>query len=86
MSASLSPSERSYILTGLAHPTEPTRLDGRHLLEPRAISLEAGIAPQANGSARVVLAEGTEVVAGIKLEVVELGQGESWRGTVEVDV
>lgn len=90
--ATVSPSERSYIITGLSHPTQPTRLDNRPLLSPRPIQISYGDAPQASGSARVVLGEGTEVIAGIRLEVVDVdpsskGKGkEGWRSTVEVDV
>jgi exosome complex component RRP42 len=83
MSTAVSPSERSYILTGLAHPTHPTRLDGRGLHQSRPISISYGDAPQASGSACVTLG-GTEVLAGIRLEVSE--QGESSRCRVEVDV
>lgn len=79
----ISPSERSYILSGLTHPTQPTRLDGRSLLDSRAISISYGDAPQASGSARVVLGQ-TEVVGGIRLEVGEDGEGP--RCFVEVDV
>jgi exosome complex component RRP42 len=92
MSTSISPSERSYIITGLLHSTKPTRIDSRSLLQPRNISISYGDAPQANGSARVVIAGGTEVIAGIRLEVGDIsaegkGKGkEGWRGVVEVDV
>lgn len=88
----ISPSERSYIITGLSDPAHPTRLDGRSLLSPLPIQISYGDAPQASGSARVVLGEGTEVIAGIRLEVVDVdpsykGKGkEGWRATVEVDV
>jgi len=88
----LSPSERSYIITGLSHPTNPTRLDGRSLLAPRSIQISYGDAPQASGSARVVLGGGTEVIAGIRLEVGDVdpkvkGKGrEGWRTSVDVDV
>lgn len=95
----LSPSERAYIQTGLAHPTEPTRQDNRLLDAIRPIQISQGDAPQANGSARVVLGGtgGTEVVVGIKLDVVnaaDVGEEadqeregkESWRAKIEVDV
>ncbi|KAL7424521.1 hypothetical protein Q5752_000205 [Cryptotrichosporon argae] len=77
----ISPSERAYIHTGLAHPTKPTRADGRGLLDSRAIGVSYGEAPHAAGSARVRVG-GTEVLAGVRLEV-EDGDG---RCRVEVDV
>jgi hypothetical protein len=90
MVSTLSPSERSYILTGLSHPTSPTRLDGRSLLASRPISVSYGDAPQASGSARVVLG-GTEVLAGVRLEVADVDPSDpsdpsAWRTRVEVDV
>ncbi|KAK1922729.1 ribosomal protein S5 domain 2-type protein [Papiliotrema laurentii] len=90
--ATLSPAERTYIISGLSHPTDPTRLDGRTLLTPRSIEVSYGDAPQASGSARVILGGATEVVAGIRLEVQDIdtsskGKGkEGWRAVVEVDV
>ena len=88
MTTSLSPSERSYIISGLTHSTSPTRLDGRALLSTRPITISYGDAPQANGSARVILGGGTEVVAGIRLEVMDVDpKGKAgWRARVEVDV
>jgi exosome complex component RRP42 len=85
MTTSLSPSERSYILTGLSHPAAPTRLDGRGLLESRPIVVSYGDAPQASGSARVGIS-GTEVIAGIRLEVEDVDSEEGWRTRIEVDV
>lgn len=92
----LSPAERSYIVSGLSSGT-PTRLDGRALLSPRPISISYGDAPQANGSARVCIEGGTEIIAGIRLEVGDAepvdgkGKGratgkEGWRTKIEVDV
>lgn len=80
----LSPAERSYITTGLASEV-PTREDGRALLAPRALGVSYGDAPAANGSARVRIGE-TEVLAGIRLEVVDCPAGDKWRARVEVDV
>ncbi len=93
----ISPSERSYIISGLSHPDSPTRLDGRSLHQFRPLEISYGDAPQSYGSARIVLGGrgGTEAVAGIKLEVVDAGgpgraEGqpgkENWRASVEVDV
>lgn len=92
MASLLSPAEKDYIITGLSHPTAPTRLDGRALLASRPITVSYGDAPQASGSARVVLGGGTEAVAGIRLEVADVnpagkGKGkEEWQGKVEVDM
>lgn len=85
----LSPAERDYIITGLSQPT-PSRLDGRSLLTPRPISVSYAEAPQASGSARLVIG-GTEVIAGVRLEVGDSNPSspkgkEGWRGKVEVDV
>ncbi|WWC72933.1 uncharacterized protein I206_106897 [Kwoniella pini CBS 10737] len=88
----LSPSEISYIQTSLSHPEQPTRLDGRSLLESRGIEISYDIFPHANGSSRVKIGN-TEVIAGIKLEVVDFDPSsnikkgtESWRGRVDVDI
>lgn len=43
------------------------RLDGRALDEPRKLTVEGGVIPKANGSARVLLGD-TEVVAGVKIQ------------------
>ncbi|ODN81014.1 hypothetical protein L202_03115 [Cryptococcus amylolentus CBS 6039] len=87
---SLSPAESSYISTSLAHPEEPTRNDGRALFASRPIQVSYNVFPHANGSAHITLG-GTEVVAGVRLEVVDAtgeqikGQ-EVWRTKVTVDI
>ena len=43
------------------------RLDGRALDEPRSLTIETGVIPKANGSARVRLGN-TEVITGIKIQ------------------
>ena len=43
------------------------RIDGRALDEPRTLTIETGVIPKANGSARVRLGD-TEVVAGVKVQ------------------
>ena len=43
------------------------RFDGRALDEPRKLSVETGVIPKANGSARIHLGD-TEVVAGVKIQ------------------
>jgi hypothetical protein len=85
----LSPAERDFVITGLAQ-SPPSRLDGRDLLTPRPISISYAEAPQASGSSRVLIG-GTQVVAGIRLEVGDVDPSapkgrEGWRGKVEVDV
>ncbi|KAG7085832.1 hypothetical protein E1B28_003370 [Marasmius oreades] len=80
---SVSKAEKSYIQAGiLASPAH--RLDGRSLHDFRSIALETGVAPLANGSARLKIGRnpqdgsgGTEVLAAVKLEVenVEGGTG-----------
>ncbi|KAF5338799.1 hypothetical protein D9758_012050 [Tetrapyrgos nigripes] len=74
-STSISKAEKSYIQAGLlASPSR--RTDGRGLSDFRPISLETGVAPLANGSARLSIghnphdgSSGTEVLAAAKLEV-----------------
>ncbi|KAH9477012.1 Exosome complex component RRP42 [Psilocybe cubensis] len=77
----LSKAEKSYIQAGL-QSTPPSRGDGRGLADYRAIALETGVAPLANGSARVSIgrsphdgAGGTEVLAASKLEVESVEPG-----------
>ncbi|KAI0250610.1 ribosomal protein S5 domain 2-like protein [Lactifluus subvellereus] len=75
----LSKSEKSYIQTSLQAPS-PLRGDGRSLYQFRAVTLQTGIAPIANGSAHLNLGRssdesigGTEVLAAAKLEVEDIG-------------
>ena len=80
---SVSKAERAYIQAAL-HSTPPLRADGRGLTDFRTVFLETGVAPLANGSARVNVGKaaqegggGTEVIAAVKLEVedVQFGDG-----------
>jgi 3' exoribonuclease family, domain 1 len=78
---SLSKSEKSYIQTSLQAPS-PLRGDGRSLNQFRAVTLQTGVAPIANGSAHLNLGRssdesigGTEVLAAVKLEVEDIGLG-----------
>ncbi|CED85211.1 Exosomal 3'-5' exoribonuclease complex, subunit Rrp42 [Phaffia rhodozyma] len=71
----LSQSESSFITSSLVLPT-PIRTDGRGLHEFRPFELSTGVAPQANGSARVQLGHpgstnGTEAVTAVRLEVLD---------------
>ncbi|KAI0364643.1 ribosomal protein S5 domain 2-like protein [Pilatotrama ljubarskyi] len=79
----VSKAERTYIQASL-QATPPLRGDGRGLLDFRTVLLETGVAPLANGSARLNIGKmphegggGTEVLAATKLEVedVETGDG-----------
>jgi exosome complex component RRP42 len=71
----VSKAEKAYIQASLqANP--PLRADGRGPLDFRAIALETGVSPLANGSARVRLgadSDATEVLAAVKLEVEDVG-------------
>ncbi|EEC69134.1 hypothetical protein OsI_38058 [Oryza sativa Indica Group] len=58
----LSEGEKHFIRGGIA---QDLRTDGRRRLQFRAISVETGVIPQANGSARVRLGA-TEVIATVK--------------------
>jgi exosome complex component RRP42 len=79
---SISKAEKSYIQAAL-QASLPSRADGRSLLDYRAIALETGVAPLANGSARVNIGKhggqesgsGTEVLAAVKLEVEDAYSG-----------
>lgn len=82
-STSISKAERSYIQAGiLANP--PSRADGRSIYDFRSIALETGVAPLANGSARLSIGRnphdgsgGTEILAATKLEVESIEPGGS---------
>jgi exosome complex component RRP42 len=82
----LSKSEKSYIQSSL-QAQSPLRADGRSLHQFRAITLQTGVVPIANGSAHLNLGRssdegigGTEVLAAAKLEaedIVGVGSGSS---------
>lgn len=83
---SISKAEKSYIQVGfLSDP--PRRADGRGLHEYRTISLETGVSPLANGSARLSIGKdangGTEILAASKLEVETLSGNEYQPDEVE---
>ncbi|TFK85688.1 ribosomal protein S5 domain 2-like protein [Polyporus arcularius HHB13444] len=82
----LSKSERAYIQSSLK-ATPPLRADGRGLLDFRTVLLETGVAPLANGSARLNIGKmaregggGTEIVAAAKLEVEDVESGDGVDG------
>ena len=79
----LSKSEKSYIQTSL-QAQNPLRGDGRSLYQFRAVTLQTGVAPIANGSALLNLGRssdesigGTEILAAAKLEVEDIGPASS---------
>ena len=83
----LSKSEKSYIQSSLQAQT-PFRADGRSLHQFRSVTLQTGVVPIANGSAHLNLGRssdesigGTEVLAAAKLEVEDIGVGNSNGGT-----
>lgn len=85
-STSLSKAEKSYICTSLLSDP-PLRGDGRSLTDFRAIALETGVSPLANGSARLDLGRNahngggsTEILAASKLEVEDVERGEGVDG------
>jgi exosome complex component RRP42 len=84
--SSISKAEKAYIQSSLLSDP-PLRADGRGLTDFRTIALESGVAPLANGSARVSIGRnaydgggGTEVLAAAKLEVESVGDGEGVDG------
>jgi exosome complex component RRP42 len=83
----LSKSEKSYIQSSL-QAQSPLRADGRSLHQFRAVTLQTGVVPIANGSAHLNLGRssdesigGTEVLAAAKLEVEDIGAGNGNGGT-----
>ncbi|EIW52788.1 ribosomal protein S5 domain 2-like protein [Trametes versicolor FP-101664 SS1] len=82
----VSKAERAYIQASL-QATPPLRADGRGLLDFRTVLLETGVAPLANGSARLNIGKmahegggGTEVLAATKLEVEDMETGDGVDG------
>jgi len=68
-----SAAERAYVQLGVA---QGVRNDGRDTMDSRPVTVDAGVLPNANGSARVTLGKGliggsggTDVIAAIKAEV-----------------
>ena len=79
--AHVSKSENSYITTSLL---ARIRGDGRAPTDYRTITLEAGVAPLANGSARARVGD-TEVIAAIKLEAENVGGQSEGRDGGRID-
>ncbi|CDF35410.1 unnamed protein product [Chondrus crispus] len=64
----LSGAEKTYIEAGAA---QGIRADGRGLLDLRPVTLETSLLPTASGSARVRIGGVTDILVGVKAEVVE---------------
>ena len=86
MASLVSKSERAYIQSSL-RTTPPLRADGRSLPDYRTVLLETGVAPLANGSAKLNIGKmgregggGTEVLAAVKLEVEDVHSGDGVDG------
>lgn len=69
-----SQSEREYIEGSVR---DNVRLDGRKNLEYRSISVENNVFPHVNGSSRVRVGGGMDILCTIKLEVLDLQNGGS---------
>ncbi|KAF3480529.1 uncharacterized protein GIQ15_05876 [Arthroderma uncinatum] len=67
--SNFSPAELSYLHTSLAYPKNPIRPDGRSATQFRPLTAETNIVPNANGSARIGFADGTQAIVGVKAEV-----------------
>lgn len=78
----LSDGEVRFIRSGVL---DDVRIDGRSRLDFRPLSVETGLLPQANGSARVVL-DGTDVLVGVKAELGTPLIERADEGRVEVSV
>ncbi len=83
---SISKAEKSYVQSSLRNDP-PLRADGRALLDFRTVLLETGVAPLANGSAKLNIGKaplegggGTEVIAATKLEVEDIESGDGIDG------
>lgn len=79
----ISPSEKQFIIDGIK---QNMRNDGRSRLDYRSFTVETGIVSQANGSARVKLADNTEVLVGVKVEIGEPDPDFPDQGRLEVQV
>ena len=67
--SNFSPAELSYLHTSLSYPKNPIRPDGRSATQFRPLTAETNIVPNANGSARIGFADGTQAIVGVKAEV-----------------
>ena len=66
---SLSQGEKKYIIDGIKNGI---RYDGRKLNDFRPITIENDIFPHLNGSSRIKIADDTDIVCSVKVEVLEI--------------
>jgi len=80
-----SANEQRYCLEGVS---ANLRADGRSRLQRRAVSVETGVAPQANGSARARASDrsGADVLVAVKVEIEEPGGGNPDQGALRFSV
>jgi len=78
----ISAGERKFIIEGIQ---QNLRNDGRTILDMRPFSVETGMIPQTNGSARVKLSS-TDVLVGIKVEIGDPDPDFPEQGRLEVQV
>jgi exosome complex RNA-binding protein Rrp42 (RNase PH superfamily) len=81
MNALLSLAERDFIQTGVE---SGLRQDGRAEIDFRTLIIENSVLPQVNGSSRVRLGLGTELLCSVKLEITEPEDDAPDRGILEV--
>jgi len=62
------------------------RQDGREALDLRTLMVENNVLPQVNGSSRLRLGLGTEILCSVKLEISEPSEEAPGRGKLEVSV
>jgi exosome complex component RRP42 len=78
MYSPISASEREYVQQGCECDI---RADGRAAGDHRAVTVETGLLPHLNGSARVQVGSGTDVLCSIKVEVVPEEEGKGGGGS-----
>ncbi|KAL0479512.1 exosome complex protein RRP42 [Acrasis kona] len=79
----ISPSEKQFLIDGIK---QNMRTDGRSRLDYRAFTVETGLVAQTNGSARVKLANNTDVLVGVKVEIGDPDPDFPDQGRLEVRV
>lgn len=78
----ISPTEAGFVRQGIC---QGIRADGRAAGEWRPFAISVGCLPQASGSARAVLADSSDVLVGIKLDLAATGDSQAAAIHVVVD-